>query len=303
MTDLSTNPWVGPIKLEMKIADIISKQAKHGCNFKKNRASWLVHRVNEVILNIDLELVPMLPPMMVKGSSYARPFKLNGQLQKWPATYCDRVSLDHKVIGGPFSCIEFTPFDPGKVARVKQVMMDLGWIPTSWNEKKMPFQVWSYRKRLEKNTFPKFMESLPREEREMYNEFINGFVEKHFRNKSKNYMIAVLVALGFNVKRKTPTFNDIKKKLMLKQFWPTSPEITEDSFDSLEGKANSRALELLVERMQLCHRRGLLEGLIGRTRSDGKLSGEAASCATPTARMKHRINGPVVVKIHSCLYR
>ncbi|MGL6098836.1 MAG: DNA polymerase, partial [Fusobacteriaceae bacterium] len=43
--------------------------------------------------------------------------------------------------------------------------------------------------------------------------------------------------------------------------------------------------------MILCHRRSFLQGLVDKfhERGDGKLSGEANPCATPTARMRHRI--------------
>lgn len=280
-----SSEWNSPIKLEFKVADIISQQAKHGCNFKKSRAAFLVHRLNEQILNIDLKLVPMLPPMFNKGSTYNKPFKLNGQFQKWPGIYAESQGITKEEVCGPFTAVWYSPFDPGKTSRLKEVMLDHGWMPTEWNEKKMPFQLWQYRKRLSKTSYDKFIKDCMPEEREFYTTYINGFIDAHFKNKSVGYMKAILNAIGF-VGNKTPSFGQIKKKLLLKQYWPTSPKITEDSLEDMgEG---SESLKLLLDRMQLSHRRSLLEGLIKVTRSDGKISGEAASCATPTARMKHR---------------
>ncbi|MFW3388207.1 UNVERIFIED_CONTAM: hypothetical protein RF648_19660, partial [Kocuria sp. CPCC 205274] len=112
------------------------------------------------------------------------------------------------------------------------------------------------------------------------------FVNKHFRNKSKGYMRAVLYGMGFDMKR-VPTFDQIKKKLLLSQYWITSPQITEDSFDSVPEDAG-RAMQLLKQRMVWSHRRSLIAGLIDLVRPDGKVAGEANPCATPTARMRHR---------------
>lgn len=280
--------WTKPFLLEQKVADLISNQWKHGCNFDKRGASWLVHSLNERILKIDLELIPLLPPMMHKGSEYKAPFKLNGQPKAFVQKYMDIHGLTGEDVSGPFSAVWYTPFDPGKTSRLKKVMMDMGWVPTEWNEKKTPFQVWQYRKRLEKTSYAKFInEQCDSEDRLAFTEAVNGFIDTHFRDQSKGYMKAILVALGFDLSRKVPNFDAIKKKLLLKQFWPTSPQITDDSFDSV-GEDESQALTLLKHRMQLAHRRSLLEGLIAQVRADGKLSGEANPCATPTARMRHK---------------
>lgn len=284
---LNVFDWSDPFKLEMKVANIISNQAKHGTNFKYRNAQWHIHSLTEKIINIDKIIVPLLPAMLNKGTTYKKPFKINGQFQKWPGDYAARMGLLRTEVGGPFTAIWYTPFDPGKTDRLKQVMLELGWMPTEWNEKKMPFDIWSYRKRLEKLGFTKFMASLPQQERESYTMFLNGFVEKHFRNKSKTYMQTMLLAIGFR-KGQKPTFGDIKKKLLLKQFWPSSPKITEDSLDSVSGD-NGMVLQMLKERMVWSHRRSLLQGLVDQTRTDGKLEGQLNPCATPTARGRHRV--------------
>lgn len=281
--------WTNPFLLEMKSAHIVSEQAKHGCQFDRRKASFYVHVLTERIVNIDKELIPLLPPMLNKGTSYAKPFKLNGQFMKWPGEYASRVGLERSDVGGPFSAMWYTPFDPSKTDRVKQVMLDLGWIPTEWNSKKMPFNVWSYRKRLEKTTYTNFIKNLTdRQERESYMTLVEGFMKAHFVNKSKGYMRAVLVGLGFDLTHRVPTFDNIRKKLLLNPFWPSSPKITEDSFDSLDD-SQSRTLQLLRQRMVWAHRRSLIVGLIEQIRDDGKLSGEMNPCATPTARARHRI--------------
>lgn len=285
---LNDYDWSSPFKLEMKVANIISNQAKHGTNFKCRNAQWHIHSLTEKIVNIDKVIVPLLPAMLNKGTTYKKPFKINGQFQKWPGDYAERVGLRREEVGGPFTAVWYTPFDPGKTDRLKQVMLELGWVPTEWNEKKMPFDIWSYRKRLERGGFTKFMASLPQQEREGYNLLLNGFIEKHFRNKSKTYMQTMLLAIGFRKGAKAPSFGDIKKRLLLKQYWPSSPKITEDSLDSVDEE-HGMVLQMLKSRMVWSHRRSLLQGLVDQVRTDGKLEGQLNPCATPTARGRHRV--------------
>ena len=283
---LETFDWDNPFKLEMKVAHIVSEQAKHGTNFKLRDAQWHIHTLTEKIIKIDKVMIPLLPMMLNKGTSYKKPFKLNGQFSKWPGDYAERVGLKREDVGGPFTALWYTPFDPSKSDRVKQVMLDLGWRPTEWNEKKMPFDVFSIRKKLQRSGLNPFMQSLPREQREAYEVFLNGFVEKHFKNRSKNYMLTILDVIGFK-KGSKPTFGEIKKKLLLKQYWPSSPKITEDSFDSVSAE-HGLVMHLLKDRMVWSHRRSLIQGLIDLTRSDRKIEGQLNPCATPTARGRHR---------------
>lgn len=279
--------WAKPFLLEMKVADIISRQAKHGTQFNARRAQWLIHSLSEKVVNIDSELIPLLPRMMNTGTSYAKPFVKSGGFAKWPGEYAERVGLQRSEVGGPFTAVWYTDFDPSKTARVKDVMLSMGWMPTEWNLKKVPFKSYKYRKRLKRLTYAQFISEWDKDEAAVMDEMVTGFIQSHFVNKPKNYMKAVLVALDFNVKKSAPTFDTIKKQLLLKGFWPTTPKITEDSFDSLDA-GESRALTLLKDRMILCHRRSFLQGLIEKyhERGDGKLSGEANPCATPTARMR-----------------
>ena len=280
-----TGDWTSAFLLEMKVANIISLQAKYGTEFNERDCKWNIHSLNEQISNIDREMIPLLPSMMNKGTEYKKPFKLNGQFMKYPGEYCASAGLERHEVGGPFTAIWYTPFDPSKQARVKQVLLDYGWLPTEWNIKKMPFQLWTYRKRLEKVSYNNFINNqCDREDQVFFTTLVNGFVEKHFKNQTVGYMKAILHALGFDLKKRTPTFDQIKKKLLLSQYWPTSPKITEDSFDSLD-ESNSKVAGLLKQRMMMSHRRSLLQGLLEVQRPDGKIAGEANPCATPTARM------------------
>ncbi|AUG88511.1 DNA polymerase [Vibrio phage Vp_R1] len=224
--------------------------------------------------------------MMNKGNAFKKPFLKSGKFSKYAQLYADAVGLERSEVGGPFTRVWYTPFDPSKTAKIKEVMFEYGWIPDEWNEKKMNLLDRRQKSVLRRKSYNEFLLTLPLEEREETEAFINGFIDKHFYNRTKLYMRGVLRALGFTGAQ-PPTFGQIKKKLLGKGFWPTSPKINPEK-DQWASEGHSEIAELLRVRMQCSHRKSLLEGLLRVTRSDGKISGEANPCATPTARMRHR---------------
>lgn len=294
MTD-GKNVNYDPFKIEMCVADIISKQAKHGVDFNGRQARWFVHVLTEYILKLDLELIPLLPKMRLDGTSYRKPFKLNGDLSKWPKEYAERVGLSREEIGGPFTAVEFVDFDPSKTQRVKEALMNEGFLPPEWNTTKKPWNVHDFRRELQRSSYSDWIESYRRgnqKERqiaEMVDADINKFIQKHFKSRSVNYMKAILYGLGFNVKTRPPTFDQIKKKLALSDKWITMPKDLEETLDESLGGDLGRVGGLLKKRMVAAHRMGLIKGLIDKERKDGKLSADANSCATPTFRFKHRV--------------
>ncbi len=72
----------------------------------------------------------------------------------------------------------------------------------------------------------------------------------------------------------------------------TSPKLTEDSFDSIEGETG----KLIARRSILVHRRRTIlnyddpenKGILSCIRDDGRVPAEGITCATPTGRTTHR---------------
>lgn len=284
-----------PFKIEMCVADIISRQSKHGVNFNGRQARWFVHVLTEYILKIDMELIPLLPKMRVDGTSYRKPFKLNGDLSKFPKLFADRVGLTREEIGGPFTAIEYVDFDPSKVQRVKEALMDEGFLPPEWNSVKKPWNVHDFRRDLQRMTYAEWINTYSRgntKERQiaaMVDADVQKFIQKHFKLRTVNYMKAYLYGLGFNAKTRPPTFDQIKKRLALSDKWITAPKDLEETLDESLGGDLGRVGGLLKKRMVASHRMGLIKGLIDKERKDGKLSADANPCATPTFRFKHRV--------------
>ena len=63
----------------------------------------------------------------------------------------------------------------------------------------------------------------------------------------------------------------------------TSPKITEDSYDSIQGDMAKQ----IKDRMLFSHRRGQIQGWLDRVRPDSRLSASANTCGTPTGRFRH----------------
>lgn len=262
------NIWKTPIALEQRIANIICNQAKHGVNFNHNKAGFGIHILAEKIVNIDKVLVPMLPQMQNIGTSYKEPFKKNGQFKHFVQAYADKVGLLREEVGGPFTALFYTPFDTSKTDKLKVIMAKEGWIPSKWNYKKDPFGK------------TKALNGKAREEAE--EEVLNSYIEKNILGNDKAFTTLMLEQLGFRGRR---TYKNLKSALRKSRYWPSSPKITPDE-DVFVG--DGEIGRLTQSRMVWSHRKSLIEGLRRVIRKDGRISGEANSCATPTARMKHR---------------
>ena len=243
---------------ELQVAELMDRQERHGVNFNKPRASFLIHRLTEEILKVDMELVPQLPLMMHKADAYAKPFLKSGKVAKWPLLYCETHGIDPDHIGGPFSRIWFTPFDPSKTDRVKRVLIDHGWVPDEWNTKKL-------------------------EEADDQETWIQGYITKNFiEERSEAWKDRLLDALNYKGQR---TRQALAAFLREKKYIETSPKITEESLETVSGNVGG----LVKRRVMLSHRRSLVSGLISKVREDGKLGAGCNPCATPTFRANYRV--------------
>ena len=89
-----------------------------------------------------------------------------------------------------------------------------------------------------------------------------------------------------------------------------SPQLTEDSYDSIKGELG----QLIAKRAVLKHRAGMifnvtkkgeLKGLLNMVRADGRIEAGAETCGTNTGRMRHRgvVNIPSVGSIYGAEIR
>ena len=204
--------WDKPFQLEMNVAHLVSEQAKHGCNFNSPQAHRNVFFLIEKIINIDRELIPLLPPMLNKGTEYNRPFKLNGDFMKWPGEYAARVGLERKDVANRFTGVWYTPFDPSKTDKVKHLMIDLGWVPTEWNSKKVLWDANKIKREIGKaTTYVDYFKKLPPDVRMEFHKPIQAFFEKHIlvSTVSDAYRKLYLGKIGCYTKKEIARFNEV----------------------------------------------------------------------------------------------
>jgi hypothetical protein len=196
--------------------------------------------------------------MMHKADAYAKPFLKNGQVAVWPMRYAITHGIDPTTIRGPFSRIWFTPFDMSKTDKIKRVLIDAGWVPDTWNTKKL-------------------------EEADDPEAWIQKYITKNFIEESSSAWKETLIrVLKFRGKR---TRASLAVCLRNKRYIETSPKITEDSLGNISGTIGT----LVMRRVVLSHRRSLTAGLLSRIRDDGKLGAGCNPCATPTYRANYRV--------------
>ena len=253
-----TIDWSKAFWVESRVADIISRQEKHGVYFDARQARWYVHVLTERILKIDLVAVPQMPPLMVVGSPVNKPFKKNGEhseiLKGWLE---NNPGVD---VGGPFTRVSFQPFDLGKTGLFKDWLLDQGWEPDQYNVKDLTVN--SAGKKLQGDDL---------------NRVLNGYMQDLRESKSGPKRMKLLgIKPGM-------TRGDVRALLLKKRKVPTAPKITEESLESVDTPLG----KLVMERMVWSHRRSLIEGLLDRLRPDGRLGAAANPDATPTHRMKH----------------
>lgn len=253
-----TVDWTKALKVESKVADIIARQERHGVWFDTQRAKWYIHLLTERILNIDRVAVPLMPKRVIQGRTYNKPFKKNGDYSvhatKWiEANGCPDVC-------GPFSSFTIEDFDFGKVGLFKDWMLKQGWIPNEWNTKDL--------------TVDTSGKKLPQD---VLNGVLNDYMEDLRESVSGPLRIGLL---GI---KKGMTKGDVRALLLKKRKVPTTPKLTEESFETVDTPLGS----MVMERMIWSHRRSLLQGLVELVRPDHRLSARANPCATPTARMRH----------------
>lgn len=251
--------WRQAIAVESKVADIITRQEKHGVWFNTQRAKWYIHILTERILSIDRIAVPMMPKMLEIGTPVNKPFKKNGE----PSAILLRWLEDNPgvSIGGPFTRVEFNDFDFGKVGLFKDWMLNNGWIPDSWNTKNLTLN-------------PGTKKRLSEEEQARV---LNGYIQD-LRESASGLLRRQLLGIKPGM-----TVGDVKKLLLKRKIVPTTPKLTETSFDTIDTPLG----KMVMERMVWSHRRSLLEGLVEIVRPDHRLSARANPCATPTGRMRH----------------
>jgi len=217
MNDLEKLLQFGPFVLEQDIQEVITQQEVNGWLFDKEAAEKLLSRIEARQSELEKQILPQMD--YVKEIKYKvpvnNPFLKDGSYNNRVIAWYPDVE-ETKLVGGPFSRIEFRHPKLSSHAEVKTELFKLGWRPTEWNYKK----------------------------------------DKKGRKVKENG-----------------------------EYLKTSPKLTEDSYESLEGTLGADVKEYLV----ISHRYNNTNGLVKKVREDGRLTGVGNPIGTPTYRFAHSI--------------
>lgn len=217
----ANHDWSASIRTEYDAQWLQNDIEAHGVRLDIATATELADEWEDKLADLHNRVVEQAPPQVKHGTTVKNPWKLNGELNK---RVLDWVENPHHV-AGPFSKVEFIPFNLNSPKQVTELLLTQGWEPTEYNYKKAA----------------------------------RGGYEL---NPDGSYVIS-------------------------------SPKLTDDSLDSIEGDVGT----LIVEHRLLKHRLGVLRrvnqktrvpaGWLNDVREDGRLTAQAIPLGTPTARYTH----------------
>jgi hypothetical protein len=130
--------------LEVIIAEIQAYQELHGVAYDRDGAVTLMEDMKRLQGALRDKITKGIPPRIKQGSTVARPFKKDGSLAK----RANDALVGHAVERGghpqwtkyhppsaigPFSKLEFVPFNLDSPQQVNKFLLDQGWKPSAWN--------------------------------------------------------------------------------------------------------------------------------------------------------------------------
>lgn len=129
----SLENWKQAINIEKHMALVQARQELYGVLFDKDKAYDLLSKLDDEMTCIETKVHNLIPPKPKQsGVSVSAPFKRDGNYIQRVADWYGGKRFQ---VGGPFSKIEWTPFNLNSSAQVKEYLLAHGWKPTTWNIK------------------------------------------------------------------------------------------------------------------------------------------------------------------------
>lgn len=133
--------WELALEIESAMAKIMTDQENYGILFDVAKANEYIQWLTDQMDKIDAEIIPLLPKTLERLGSVPinEPFLKTGGYRKQTQEYLNEAYPSHThsgLIGGPFNRIRFDNFNIGSIERVKDLLLNNGWIPETWNYSK-----------------------------------------------------------------------------------------------------------------------------------------------------------------------
>lgn len=134
VAEAGTWDWAPALRTEYDVQLLQNRIEDRGFCLDIPFARKLLSEMSEEQVEVDAELRAVLPVKIKPGTTVDKPFKLDGDLsaraEKWVGPELAPA------ICGPFSKVEFEPFNLGSPQQVTEFLLSQGWEPTEFNYKK-----------------------------------------------------------------------------------------------------------------------------------------------------------------------
>lgn len=131
LREMEGHDWSDAIRIEHRVAEIISNQSKAGVFFNTSSAKDCIQELSERIQRIDDKLAPILPVTWKQfGVPVAKPFLKTGKPSKAASDWLDK-QVDY--LSGPFTRVYYEEFNLNSDKQVKDLLFSHGWEPVEWN--------------------------------------------------------------------------------------------------------------------------------------------------------------------------
>ena len=108
-------------------------QEENGWRVDVRHLDWSIAWLSRWMDRIGRVTEPQLPRIVEVGTELSSPFKRDGNPSKLTEKYCAQAEIATDWIGGPFHRVSFRTVSLDRPSEVKQLLLELGWIPEEWN--------------------------------------------------------------------------------------------------------------------------------------------------------------------------
>ena len=132
--------WKTAYNLEAQVAGIVAQQEINGWKFDRGKGEQFVGDLSSMMNDLEEEALPSLRKILSLpyGTPMNKPFLKSGGYSKGCRDWYERLLSPELIdeVGGPFTRVEWNDVNLGSDKQVKEVLLELGWVPTEWNYKK-----------------------------------------------------------------------------------------------------------------------------------------------------------------------
>lgn len=141
--EYSGKNWKNAFKLSFKLFEYLQKQEQYGWLVDQEHMHKCIHQLDHWIARIDRALNKHLPLIVevneVKDKGeykyVKKPFLKSGDYSASVITWAGDANwiLDNRIVGGPFTRVDFRKVDLNSNDETKKYLLSEGWEPLEWN--------------------------------------------------------------------------------------------------------------------------------------------------------------------------